>query len=78
MYFIWSFEHGAWWKPDRQGYTTNLSEAGRYEAGEAGDIMVADVEMNEVAVQENVLRNWHDSKPPKFHPYNGAVENDEA
>lgn len=28
MYLIWSYEHNAWWKPNRWGYTTNIKEAG--------------------------------------------------
>jgi hypothetical protein len=38
-YLIWSFEHGAWWRPARMGYTRRLSEAGRYSAQEARDIV---------------------------------------
>ena len=29
-YLIFSHEHAAWWRPGSQGYTTKLSEAGRY------------------------------------------------
>lgn len=34
-YVIWSFEHKAWWRPDRCGYTEFLDEAARYTEGEA-------------------------------------------
>ena len=34
-YLIWSNEHRAWWKPSSQGYTTELSRAGRYSRDEA-------------------------------------------
>lgn len=27
---IWSEEHGAWWAPERRGYTRSIREAGRY------------------------------------------------
>lgn len=36
---IWSIEHGAWWRPDRCGYTVRLHEAGRYSVDDAADIV---------------------------------------
>jgi hypothetical protein len=36
---IWSEEHGAWWKAHSTGYTRQLSEAGRYEAAKAEEIV---------------------------------------
>lgn len=39
-FVIWSHQHQQWWKPDRQGYTSNLLQAGLYTAEEAGDIVV--------------------------------------
>jgi hypothetical protein len=38
-YVIWSFEHEAWWAPDRCGYTTLLEQAGRYGEAEAKQIV---------------------------------------
>lgn len=35
MYYIWSIEHGAWWKPQEHGYTKIKSEAGLYYREEA-------------------------------------------
>jgi hypothetical protein len=35
LWFIWSIEHGAWWKPRHNGYTELLSEAGLYKYREA-------------------------------------------
>ncbi len=29
-YLIWSNQHGRWWGPNSLGYTTIISEAGRY------------------------------------------------
>jgi hypothetical protein len=34
-YLVWSHEHGAWWRPNRAGYTTSLEAAGRYTRDEA-------------------------------------------
>lgn len=34
-YFIWSFEHNAWWRSDRLGYTEELAYAGFYSHAEA-------------------------------------------
>lgn len=30
IYLIWSNEHNAWWRPNRNSYTTDISKAGRY------------------------------------------------
>lgn len=38
-YVIWSFEHGAWWAPNRYGYTRVLDEAGRYSQADAEAIV---------------------------------------
>jgi hypothetical protein len=32
---VWSEEHGAWWGPQRMGYTPRLERAGRYTEAEA-------------------------------------------
>ena len=37
-YMIWSHEHRMWWRPDRQGYTGVVAEAGTYTPEEAIDI----------------------------------------
>jgi hypothetical protein len=37
-YLIWSHEHGAWFGPERRGYTLQLAGAGRYSHAEAMDI----------------------------------------
>lgn len=29
-YFIWSYEHDAWWRPDFCGYSKDINEAGYY------------------------------------------------
>lgn len=59
-YWIWSNEHGAWWRSDERGYTRALQEAGRYAQSMVDRILaqanlaVADHEWpNEVAVPVN-------------------------
>lgn len=34
-YVVWSNEHCAWWGPNRAGYYTHLSAAGRYTRDDA-------------------------------------------
>jgi hypothetical protein len=34
-YLIWSNEHGRWWRPNKAGYTSRISAAGRYRQDEA-------------------------------------------
>lgn len=38
-YVIWSFEHDAWWRRAKWGYTQELAEAGRYPKDEAESIV---------------------------------------
>jgi hypothetical protein len=39
MYLIWSFEHGAWWRPFGWGYTQDIDAAGRFNLEEASSII---------------------------------------
>ena len=39
-YLIWSLQKRAWWKPSRNGYSHQLSQAGRYARDEAIEICV--------------------------------------
>ena len=38
-WYIWSYEHNAWWKPNSRGYTHDLREAGRYGWSAATEIL---------------------------------------
>ena len=38
-YYIWSIEHNAWWRSDREGYTPHLFLAGLYGQEEAAAIV---------------------------------------
>jgi selenophosphate synthetase-related protein len=38
-YRIWSFEHNAWWRPNWNGYTVSIFEAGLYDFEEATKIV---------------------------------------
>jgi len=47
-YLVWSYEHTAWWKPNSLGYTSKVSEAGRYPLYEAVRICMG----------ANIANNW--------------------
>lgn len=70
MYVIWSFEHRAWWCPNRCGYVESLANAGRYSAEEAGSIVTSSVFCHEIAVHEDVAEK---RGAPQYHPYDGKV-----
>lgn len=57
MYLIWSHKHGQWWAHERQGYTDDISRAGRYSLEEVGAIVVPTIPPgSEVAVPEVVAQ----------------------
>ena len=58
QYLIWSHEHGQWWAPNSQGYTSDIDHAGRYSKSEAAEITVGHIPPGEeVAVLEVVAEN---------------------
>lgn len=40
-WLIWSNEHNAWWAPNSKGYVKFKDKAGRYDFGEALDLVMA-------------------------------------
>lgn len=65
-YVIWSFEHDAWWRPSRWGYTRELAEAGDYTLDEAARIVRAAnvISLNEQAMPREVAAEYR--PPPSF------------
>lgn len=57
-YLIWSFKHGLWWAPNRQGYTPHMVQAGRYTAEEAGEIVTNSVMGESVCICEAVAKDF--------------------
>lgn len=57
---IWSFEHMAWWRPGRGGYTGNFEYAGYYDLEEAIEI-VRCANIGEVKESIVVVPRW----PPR-------------
>ena len=49
---IWSYEHGAWWRPNSMGYTTDVARAGLYSPEEA-DAIVKGARGNEVSIRRS-------------------------
>jgi hypothetical protein len=39
VFFIWSYEHQAWWRPGSRGYTEDWKQAGRYPREHAQSIV---------------------------------------
>lgn len=38
-YYIWSFEHDAWWAPNERGYVSDFHAAGKYPEERAYEIV---------------------------------------
>ena len=51
IFVIWSWEHLAWWAPNREGYTESLEQAGHYTFEDAAEITVVHIPaVEEIAV----------------------------
>lgn len=66
VFVIWSWEHHAWWRPNQQGYTEQLDEAGRYSHTEAANIVVGHIPAGEEVA---MLLAEAEQRRPK--PYGG-------
>lgn len=71
MFYIWSYEHQRWWRPQAEGYTSDITEAGLYTSQEAGEIFTDDVTMDDMPVLTQLAQRH--GAPPRYHPYGGLV-----
>lgn len=69
-FVIWSFEHDTWWAANEQGYVRELENAGRYNASDAGRIVVNSVWLDEIAIVESIAV---ERGAPQHHPYRGKI-----
>jgi hypothetical protein len=58
---IWSFEHRAWWRPGRMGYSVEIDRAGRYTEQEARAI-VRDANRYSATAQEIAIHLTDDTR----------------
>lgn len=66
-YLIWSHEHDQWWRPNREGYTPRIEEAGRYTFDEVAEVVVPHIPPGEeVAVDERVAPRWGEAVAAKL------------
>lgn len=79
-YVIWSFEHNAWWRPGRMGYTTQLSQAGQYSRAESERIVARAniVKFNEQLMllstaRAYALKGWHPITPGTYDDGRGGL-----
>jgi hypothetical protein len=64
-YLIWSWEHHAWWRAERQGYTRNITDTGTYTLQEAGEITVGHIPPGEEIAVDDVWGKKYG--PPPYH-----------
>lgn len=50
MNYIWCISRGMWWKPNKNGYTKKLSEAGKYTDEESQGIVSSFDERDEISI----------------------------
>jgi hypothetical protein len=70
-YVVWSNEHRCWWRAGHSGYTTSLSEAGRYSRDEAmkicrgarGGRKFRDIPSEVPLLLEDAAEFWGEDRP---------------
>lgn len=64
-YLIWSFYHGQWWGPARNGYVHSVAIAGQYTAEAAIEILCSDVTRRNLPVRAEEARDdaWPATSP---------------
>jgi hypothetical protein len=81
-FVIWSFEHNAWWRPGRCGYTPHLPHAGRYTHADADEIVTnanryaKEVEEQAIPLRvalEHEARGWHRLTPGTYDDGQGGL-----
>ena len=68
MFLIWSWQKLQWWRPARQGYTPDITQAGEYTFDQAAHIVIPHIPPGEeVAVLlHDQLRGKKDYRPPAY------------
>lgn len=56
-YLIWSMRKHAWYRPDAQGYTDNVHEAGRYPREVVGSVITDALPGQLIPVDEVLAQN---------------------
>jgi len=61
-WLIWSYQHNAWWRPGRMGYTHDPNKVGRYTVTEAlaicNEANRYSRQINETMVHVSMLHQW--------------------
>lgn len=69
QYYVWSWEHKAWWRPQSSGYTTELRDAGLYTFDECAHIIIGHVPPGEeVAIHPSEADWWQRRATAHPHP----------
>ena len=73
-WLIWSDEHRAWWKPNENGYTENIREAGRYAFEDACRIVFDANKYRGVLMRPNEAMVRDESKCCRAPMVNGGAQ----
>lgn len=61
LYLLWSNKHEAWWMPGSMGYTNDIDQAGRYNAAQAVERVLASADcgiLSQVTCMVAAPDNW--------------------